>query len=308
MSVDDFVSELSAHADAAGRPALHPIIDRLRRPIRFRTTGRPGVGRRTLTAALCDAGLTAVDARADVDVLVIAETAKPEDRQIAAAARGPVIVALNKADLLGAAAAERVGLLRQRTGLPVFGVSALLATAVLDDRLFGAVRVLATDPADLGSVDAFCTAPHRVDTVTRARLLGIVDLFGIAAAVAAVRAGADSAALTAVLRRLSAVDEVRSGVRAAAAPLRYRRWCEAMTRLRTLAARTADQRLDAILTGDTAVLAAMDAALAVVRADGLEAGAADPVRWQRYGRGPVNALHRRCAADIARGALRLGVP
>ena len=29
------------------------------------------------------------------------------------------------------------------------------------------------------------------------------------------------------------------------------------------------------------------------------------VRWRRYGGGPVNALHRRCSADIVRGSLRL---
>ncbi|MCF6386598.1 hypothetical protein L2K20_06410 [Mycobacterium sp. MBM] len=312
MSVDDFVSDLSAHADATGRPALRSIIGRLCRPVRFRTTGRPGVGRRTLMAALSDADLTAVDARADgdadVDVVVIAEAAKPEDRQLAAAARAPVVIALNKTDLLGAAAAARVRLIRQHTGLPVFGVSALFATAVLDDGLFDAVRALATDPPDLRSVDAFCAAPHRVDAATRARLLDTVDLSGIAVAVDAVRAGADSAGVAAQLRGSSAVDEVRSAVLAAAAPARYLRLCDALTELRTLAAGTADQRLDAILTGDAAALAAMETALAVVRADGLAAHAGDPVRWRRYRRGPVNALHRRCAADIERGALRLGAP
>lgn len=304
MSVDDLVSALVSHADAAGRPELRPIIDRLCRPIRFRTVGRPGVGRRTLTSALCDTGLVAVHARADVDVLVIAETAKPEDRRIAAAAHAPVVIALNKADLLGAAATERVRLLRQSTGLPVFGVSALLAGGELDDELFGAVRELATEAPELGSVDAFCTAPHRVDAATRARLLATVDLPGIVAAVDAVRAGTDSVALSTQLHHTSAVDALRCGVRAAAAPSRYRRWCAAMTELRTLAARTADHRLAGILASDAAVLAAMEAALAVVRADGLAPEPADPVRWQRYGRGPVNALHRRCAADIVRGALR----
>ncbi len=31
----------------------------------------------------------------------------------------------------------------------------------------------------------------------------------------------------------------------------------------------------------------------------------DLVHWTRYGDGPVNALHRSCAADICRGSLRL---
>jgi hypothetical protein len=29
------------------------------------------------------------------------------------------------------------------------------------------------------------------------------------------------------------------------------------------------------------------------------------VHWRRYSRGPVDALHRSCGADIARGSLRL---
>ena len=106
MSVDEFVSELSALADADGRRELRPIIDGLSRPIRVRTVGRPGVGLRTLTAGLRAAGLAVVDTGADVEVLVIAETAKPEDCRITAAADGPIVVALNKADLLGAAVAR----------------------------------------------------------------------------------------------------------------------------------------------------------------------------------------------------------
>jgi hypothetical protein len=308
MSVDEFVSELSAHADAAGRTALRPIIDALSRPIRVRATGRPGVGRRTLTAGLREAGLTMVDARADVEVLVIAETAKPEDCRTAEAADGPIVIALNKADLLGAAVADRIAAARRVTGLPVTPVSALLSTASLDDALIAAVRALATEPADLSSTDAFCAAPHPVDTATRARLLAVADLSGIAQAVAAVRAGADEHALTTVLHRASNIDEVLAAVRAAGAPLRYRRLCASMTRLRALAVGAGDAQLDAMLTGDTAVRAAMAAAAEVVGADGLETGLDDPVRravrWLRYSRGPVNALHRRCGADIARGALR----
>lgn len=311
MSVDEFVSELSAHADATDHPALRRMIDGLSRPIRVRTMGRPGVGRRTLTAALRDADMAIVDTRADVGVLVIAETAKPEDCRTVAAADGPMVIALNKADLLGVAAPDRVRAVRLLTGAPTVPVSALLATTSLDDELLAAVAALAADPGDLSSTDAFCAAPHAVDAATRVRLLAAVDLSGIAEAVAAFRAGADGRALTASLRRLSNVDEVLAGVRAATASLRYRRLCAAMTRLRALAAGTADPRLERALVSDSAVRAAMDAAAEVLRADGLDAGPDDPlrraVRWQRYGRGPVNALHRRCAADMARGALRSGI-
>ncbi|MDO0973620.1 hypothetical protein [Mycolicibacterium frederiksbergense] len=311
MSVDEFVSELSALADADGRRELRPIIDGLSRPIRVRTVGRPGVGLRTLTAGLRAAGLAVVDTGADVEVLVIAETAKPEDCRIAAAADGPIVVALNKADLLGAAVPGHVEPARRSTGVPVIPVSGLLAIATLDDELVAAIVALATEPADLGSTDAFCAAAHSVPAETRARLLEVTDLPGTAAAIAAVRAGADGHALTALLRRASNIDALSAGIHAAAAPLRYRRLCEAMTRLRALAAGTADPRLDAVLTGDTAVRAAMAAAAAVLGADGMDTGPDDPlrraVRWQRYSRGPVNALHRRCGAEIARGALRSGV-
>ena len=313
MSVDAFVSELSAHAEKTGQTALRSIIDPLCRPLRVRTTGRPGVGRRTVTAALHDAGLAMVDSGADVEVLIIAETAKPEDCRIVAAADGPMVIALNKADLLGATAADRVRLVRRVTGVPTVAVSALQATATLDDALVAALRVLAAEPGDLSSTDVFCTAPHPVDAAIRARLVAVADLPGIAAVVADLRAGAgaDGRALTASLRRLGKIDELRAAVHAAAAPLRYRRLGTAMTRLRALAAWTADERLNALVAGDAAVLAAMEAAVEVVRADGLDVGPDDPltraVRWQRYSRGPVNALHRRCGTDIARGALRSGV-
>lgn len=311
MSVDQLIAELSAHADVTGRSALRPVIDELSRPIRVRTVGRPGVGRRTLTAALHDAGLAVVQTRSDIEVLVIAETAKPEDCRISAAADGPIVIALNKADVLGAALPDRVELVRRVTGAPVIAVSALLATAVLDDELLAALRVLAAEPADLNSTDLFCAAPHPLDTDTRARLLAVLDLHGIGESTAAIRAGADAGVLTALLRRTSNIDEVLAGVRAATAPLRYRRLCASMTRLRALAVRTADQRLDAMLSGDTAVRAAGDAAAEVVGAAGPEAGPGDPlwraVRWQRYSRGPVNALHRRCGADLARAALRSGL-
>ena len=78
MSVDDLVAELTAHADDATRPALRPIIERLTRPLRVRATGRVGVGVHTLTDALRDAGLTVADARAEVEVLVIAASANDD--------------------------------------------------------------------------------------------------------------------------------------------------------------------------------------------------------------------------------------
>ena len=68
-----------------------------------------------------------------------------------------------------------------------------------------------------------------------------------------------------------------------------------------------------LLADDVTVMAAMSAAVDVVEAHGLSVDRGDTaaahldraVRWRRYGGGPVNALHRRCSADIVRGSLRL---
>jgi hypothetical protein len=308
MSVDDFVAALADHPEQS---TVRPIIDRLCHPVTVRALGRAGVGRRTVTAALQGAGLTLVDGPAEVEVLVIAEVAKPEDCRHAAEADAPVLLLLNKADLLGDAAPRRAGLIGRLTGAPVVAMSALLGAARLDDELIAALWAIATDPADMGSTDAFCAAPHAIDGETRSRLLAELDLSGIRAATSAIRSGqcVDGPAIAALLRRLSNIDEVMAGVHAVSAPLRYRRLRSAVTRLHALAARTGDQRLDALLAGDPAVLAAMSAATEVLCAAGLDADHGDPlrcaVRWQRYSRGPVNALHRSCGADMARGALRL---
>ena len=147
-----------------------------------------------------------------------------------------------------------------------------------------------------------------LDAGARAGLLAALDLSGIAVLTAAIRSGADGPSLNTRLRRLSNVEEVCAGLRMVAAGLRYRRLRLASTRVGALAARTGEQRLAALLATDTAVFAAMDAATEVLEADGLVVRSEDPlqqaVQWHRYSRGPVGALHRRCGADVARGALR----
>jgi hypothetical protein len=282
--------------------------------------GRAGVGRRTVASALTGAGVTVVDeGSADVQVVVIAEAPKPEDRAMLADAVAPTLVVLNKADLSGfgaggpvAVADRRAAEYRALTGVATVPMVGLLAVASLDDELVAALRVLTTEAADLTCTDAFLTTDHPVARPVRARLLDTLDLFGIAHCVVALRRGVEQESLPALLQRLSLLDRVVAQLAAISAEVRYRRVRSAVARLRTMAPCGPPSLAD-FLAGDDAVIAVMAAAVDVMRAAGLEVDPDDgppeylsrAVRWQRYGRGPVNQLHRSCAADISRGSLRL---
>ncbi|WP_197415115.1 hypothetical protein [Mycobacterium sp. M26] len=288
---------------------------------RVAVVGRPGCGRRTVAQVLAAAGLDVIraDQRPDVDVYVLTETLKPEDRAALTAPDRPCVAVLNKADLTGfggdgpmAAAARHCARLRDSIGVPLLPLAALSALAGLDDSvldadMLAALRVLTTEPANLASTDGFVTGTHRLSMEVRTRLLAALDLFGIAHAVRAVRSGADAAGLRVALRRASAVDEVLATVGRLAAAGRYRRLVDATT---------VDQLGDEVV-----VTARMNAAMAVLAAEGVTVGEAttapDLLRraltWQRYSRGPMSRLHQACGADIVRGSLRLweragGVP
>ena len=114
----------------------------------------------------------------------------------------------------------------------------------------------------------------------------------------------DDAALRVLADRLRAAD-------AQPPPIRYRRLVDALGRLPAAASDGAPVAV--FLSGDAVVAARMSAAVEVMRAAGFDV---DPtggivehlrraVHWRRHGRGPVSALHRSCATDIARGSLRL---
>ena len=144
----------------------------------------------------------------------------------------------------------------------------------------------------------------------RGQLLARLDLFGIANAVAALRNGADRAAVRTALRRVSGVDAVCAEIDRAAAPVRYRRIESVLTELTGMAAGPGGARLAEFLAGDDVVLARMAAAAEVLGAAGMPVSrAADSLRmaigWQRYAEGPVSELHRSCGLDLTRGALRL---
>jgi hypothetical protein len=317
-----FDERLEHFAKTAPTPRLFPMIDRVCRPIEVAVVGRSGVGRDTVARALRGHGVeVAVDGgAADVQVLVIAEALKPEERATATIAR-PTLIVLNKADLTGSRsggalpnAHRRAAEVQRRTGLPTVAMIGLLAAVTaLDDELVDALRTLVRTPADLASVDAFSSSEHALSPGVRLRLLERLDRFGIAHAVLALADGADPTALPAHLRSLSNVDTVLGRLEAVAAPVRYRRWHAAMAEMHSLAVQLDDEGLLRLLNSDAAVLATMAAAVDVVEADGMPVDPGDhpdahlrrAVQWRRYGRGPVDALHRSCSAAITRGSLRL---
>jgi hypothetical protein len=311
---------LSRFAEQNHDPRLLPITRRISAPLRIAVVGRDGVGRGTVAAALAASGLTlAGPTAADIQVVVIAEAVKPEDRAVLACDK-PTVAVLNKADLTGlggggplARAHRRAADCKALTGVPTVPMIASLAIAKLDDELMWALRVLVAEPADLTSTDAFVGTTHSLPPELRQRLLATLDRFGIARALLALGEGADDATVSAVLRRDSQVDRVVEHIVAAAAPLRYRRVQTAISELRSLAVLSDDDKLAEFLSTDATVLAVMSAAVDVVEAVGVQVDRGDDaaahlrraVHWRRYSQGPVSALHRSCGADIARGSLRL---
>ncbi len=322
----EFIGELAHIAETVGSPNVIPIINRLRRPVSVAVAGRAGVGRGRVEAALRQRGVhvTPWGAGFDVCILVIAETAKPEDLAVARSARVPMLMVLTKADLAGAGAGGPIAVARRRaaavhelTGAPVVPVVGLLAALEgaddLEDDLVAALRRFVTEPPNLTSVDAFVEACHPVGRDVRARLLARLDRFGIAHGVLALADGCDAVRLGSHLAHLGNLDEVICALDAAAAPVKYRRMRTTVYELCSLAVQLNDNGLSNMLADDVTVMATMGAAVAVIEAAGLSVDRGDTapahldraVRWRRYGRGPVNALHRQCSADIVRGSLRL---
>jgi hypothetical protein len=307
-----FVGELARYAAGAADGRLTAIVQRAAAPLRVAVRGRRGVGCSLVTRALKHAGI--VPDEPDLVVYVIAEVVKPEDSravQALVAARCPVLVVLNKADVAGFAGGGPMALTRARCkhfsallGVSVEPMSGLLAVAaqgdVLDDASWAALRTLALD-ASVGSVPAD----------VRLRLLDTLGPFGVAVAVAAVRRGKTAAQVRALLRLVSGVGAVLDQVAAVGAEARYRRVLDAVAELEALA--VADGEIGDFLARDDTVLARMAAAVDLARSAGLQVGSCrDPAgylsraaRWQRYSREQASAVRRACGADIARGSLRL---
>lgn len=301
-------------------------------PLRVAVHGLPGVGSSAVASALAAVRrFEIVGSAPDLTVRVIAEVVKPEDVTAVEQTTGPVLVVLTKADLCGFGPGGPVETARRRcarlagvTGAvtePMVGLvaRAALDPAVLDTALIEALQVLAVAPADLRTAQTFVSGPHPVPAAQRRRLVEALDLFGIAHAVIALR-GAPAAALAApdavraALRQVSRLDEIVARLETLGAEVRYGRLSALLVDwdLRALT----DPGVAETLLSDEVVFARMAAALDVMTAAGfagdIEVPAAEPraaalrraQRWRRYEAGPLTAMHRRCAADISRGALR----
>lgn len=282
--------------------------------------GRPGVGRGTVARALAANGVMTGD-DADVDVHVIAEVVKPEDRAAIAASASvrPTLVVLNRADLLGASRA-RCAVFAALTGAVTVPLVAHLAVVDVDHGSLAALRALAAErseePLAAGSVDDFVSKPHPLSADTRTRLVETLDSYGIRQAVLALRAGADDAGVLRVLRRRSGVRAVVAALAPMVAEAGYQRVRHAITSLEMIAA-TSDDGIEAevaaFLRDDDTVLACMAAAVDAVEAAGIAVDPSDEpaahlcraAQWRTYQRGPVNAVHGACGAAIVRGSLRL---
>lgn len=297
-------------------PRCTAIARRLATPLRVAVSGRRGVGRGTVARALAQAGdlrgtttLTRAS-DADVDLYVLADAVKPEDRVAIGSAKRPLLAVLNKADLIATtesgrhshgpttAARARCVRLSARAGTSIEPVVGILAVdGLIDDALWAGLRILA--------------GGHPVDAKLRRRLMGTLDEFGVAQATAAIRRGATRADVVALLRGLSCIDEVVDKIEALGAPARYQRVLDAVAELEALA--VTDRRIREFLSRDDTVVARMMAAVDVVEAVGMDVdrgGTAEAhlrraVHWQRYRRGPVAATHRACGSDIVKGSLRL---
>jgi hypothetical protein len=302
-----FVDELTRFASEASDSRCAEIAHRLAAPLGVAVSGRRGVGRKTVAHALARVGesrgtiAVTTSREAEVEVRVIADVVKPEDRAAITVARRPVLVVLTKADLIPTSAARaRCAQLSPRIGLPIQPVVGLLAVAALDDLLdetmWAALQVLATQPGE-GPVAA--------------ELLDILDVFGVEEALTAIRRSATREQTCARLRQLSRIDDVVGKIESLGAQARYRRMLGASAELQTLA--VTDPQIGEFLSRDDTVVARMAAAIDVVEAAGINVDRCDSaeaylrraVGWQRYRRGPVTGLHHAGGADIVRGSLRL---
>ena len=306
-----FVDELERFAADVRDPRCGAIAERLAAPLRVAVSGRAGVGRSTVARALTHAGTLAVTTTSDaeLDVYVIAEVVKPEDRAAIGVAGRPVLTVLTKADLIAATDAGRhpqgptsaarihCEQLSARTGLRIEPLVGRLAVAALndevDDALWSGLQALADE--------------HPLAASLQRRLVETLDVFGIAQAIAAIRFGATRADTITLLKRLSCIDEVVAAIEFAGAPVRYQRILDAVADLEVLA--VSNPLIGEFLSCDDTVVARMMAAVDAVEAGGMtvDRGATADAHLRRAAdwRHNQSGVHRACSADIVRGSLRM---
>lgn len=338
-AVARFAAEPLMRRVRGGQP-VHDVAARAADPLRIAVRGRPGVGVSSVIAALgrtmpaegighllmeipLDGRPASADA-ADVDVVVIAEALKPEDRQVLAESTVPRLLVLNKADLTDAgthrgpwtAALARCAQYRAETGVPTLPLAAQAPLADIDDEMVAAIKTLVTDPADTRSVDGFVSGEHPVSVEMRQRLLRQLDLYPIGCAIGAMRQAPDldAAGLTSLLRDISGIDALIAALSAAMLQARYRRAKAVVAALHHIGMTgELSSEIDRFLGSDECVLAVMDCAADAAAAAGLTvSGGEHPedhrlraVRWQRFSAGPVTPMYANIGTDICRGSLRL---
>jgi hypothetical protein len=234
---------------------LAAAVDRWRAPIRVQVTGRAGVGKSALVAALnlpADAETPAIDDPArdhdpllDADVVVYLLAAAPTraDQAVLAATPGAVAV-LNKVDTLSGSWSAETAARRGAAefGAPILPLVASLAARTGDTALTdveaSSLRRLAgvADHTLTLSPELFLVTHSDTDVRARRTMLQRWDLYGIDCALTALRAdqGLSAATLTLILHAASGVDAVAAAVTArvqSAAALRAGALLDAIARL-----------------------------------------------------------------------------
>ena len=316
-----FTDELTRFAERTGDPRITPLIDRrIAGPLRVAVRGRDGVGRGTVATALAEQ-------RCRVVQPTHGRRCARRGRRRGAQARGPWRCSGGDRPIAGACSTRRTWPVSEQaarsrgadrraadyralTGVPTVPMVGLLAAATLDDELVAALRMLsrrarrpdvhrrvrgrAAQPAPRCPATA---AGHPRPVRHRPRRSGAATK--VRTPMRCLRCCVGSARSTACVAQLDAAAP-RSATGGCA-----RRWsnCD------SLAVQSGDERWPSSC-GDDAVIGVMAAAVDVVRggrADGRPRRRRRPhicdraMHWHRYSRGPVNALHRSCGADIAAG-------
>lgn len=240
---------LPASVESGDQPVSHLVVhlsnEALREMVLIDTPGLSSANeeysRATTELLALDTASRAAVSKADAAVFVLTGAVRADEAAALESFRGlfgglsssalSAVGVLNKADLIGEqdgaealapaqALAERYAeQLRSSvaTVVPLIGLLAETAdSGVLTERDAGALRELAALPertrlALLLSPRRFTTADAGVSQEARARLLAILDLYGIRRAIEAIEAGQGSAAaLVRELRVLSGIDRLRA--------------------------------------------------------------------------------------------------